>query len=137
MELHRLYFDPENCTGCKVCELTCSMTKENAFAPILSRIKIVLPDEKAEIVAHVCHQCNPAECMEACPEEAIQFHTGFGAVVIDPEKCSGCGECIDACPYDAIEMNEEADTAFKCDLCGGNPRCVEGCIYGALTFGAA
>jgi len=70
--------------------------------------------------------------MEACPVEAI-FKNDRGVVVVDVSKCDGCGNCVDACPYGMIEQYGSGK-AFKCDLCGGTPACVNECQYGALLF---
>ena len=36
------------------------------------------------------------------------------------------------CPIGAIEMHDEFP--YVCDLCQGEPRCVEACTMGALAF---
>ena len=70
--------------------------------------------------------------MEACPVEAI-FEDEKGVVLVDREKCDGCGNCVEACPYGMIEQDEE-DLAYKCDYCGGAPACVKECSPGALVY---
>jgi NAD-dependent dihydropyrimidine dehydrogenase PreA subunit len=64
-----------------------------------------------------------------------------GFVIIDPEKCTGCGECAAACPYDSIYENEELGIYQKCTGCvhlldNGyeQPRCVEACPRDALMI---
>jgi Fe-S-cluster-containing hydrogenase component 2 len=79
-----------------------------------------------------CYQCNPAPCVDACTEEAI-IRGKSDAWVIDRDKCIGCGLCVDACPYDVIVLDSE-NVAMKCDLCNGNPSCVEFCPTHAITF---
>lgn len=32
-----------------------------------------------------------------------------GAIVVDIEKCKGCGVCIPACPQDVIELAKEVN----------------------------
>ena len=43
------------------------------------------------------------------------------AVVIDKDKCNGCGSCKEACPVDAIKVEEkatvDADTCIDCGTC--------------------
>jgi electron transfer flavoprotein alpha subunit len=54
------------------------------------------------------------------------------AVIIDHEKCTGCGTCAEACPFGAIKVVEEkAQVSEKCTLCGS---CAEVCPVDALTF---
>jgi len=70
------------------------------------------------------------ECIEVCPEEAITEEGGV--VKIDQDLCIECGACVDACPFGAIKIYNEK--AWKCDLCGGDPRCVAFCSQGAITY---
>ncbi len=54
------------------------------------------------------------------------------AVIIDLEKCTGCGTCAEACPFAAIEIVEEkATVGAGCNLCGA---CAEVCPFDALSF---
>ena len=32
-----------------------------------------------------------------------------GAIVVDEEKCKGCGVCVPACPTDVIELAKEVN----------------------------
>jgi Fe-S-cluster-containing hydrogenase component 2 len=131
-DMKTLIVDIQKCTGCKYCELICSAIKENEFIPTKSRIKVVMFSHEGISVPNVCFQCldNPA-CQQACLEEAIK-RTKYGALIIDQDLCTGCGECEKACPYGMIEIVEEK--ALKCDLCGGDPKCVEFCYAKALKY---
>ena len=42
--------------------------------------------------------------------------------------------CVISCPLGAIEIDPVKHTAFKCDLCEGDPECVKICLPGALTY---
>jgi Fe-S-cluster-containing hydrogenase component 2 len=59
-----------------------------------------------------------------------------GARVIVAELCTACGECQEACPFDTEGMilrhDKEAGVYVKCDMCGGEPRCVSVCPTDAL-----
>jgi Fe-S-cluster-containing hydrogenase component 2 len=124
--------DVKKCTGCRCCELICAATKENEFIPAKSRIKVVNFSRDGVSVPNVCLQCrdNPA-CQQACPVDAISV-TKYGALIINPDLCIECGKCVEACPYGMIEMEEGGP--IKCDLCGGNPKCVEYCSAKALKY---
>jgi len=62
-------------------------------------------------------------------------------VLVDNERCVGCGYCVQACPYDARFINHETQTADKCTFCehrlevGLLPACVESCVGGARVIG--
>jgi electron transfer flavoprotein alpha subunit len=54
------------------------------------------------------------------------------ALLIDKEKCTGCGECVDACPFEALEVIEEkACVNESCTLCG---TCVDVCPFEAISL---
>jgi carbon-monoxide dehydrogenase iron sulfur subunit len=131
MEKHLLAI-PNRCTGCNRCTYVCAAVKEGLFMPSKARMKINNFPLKGYSVPNICFQCPKPDCMEACPVEAI-FKNDRGVVVVDVSKCDGCGNCIDACPYGMIEQYGSGK-AFKCDLCGGTPACVNECRYGALLF---
>jgi CRP-like cAMP-binding protein/Fe-S-cluster-containing hydrogenase component 2 len=55
-------------------------------------------------VTDSCRQCRVgAECVAACPADAIQWNPSGSALEIT-DNCTGCGACVPACPYDAVEM---------------------------------
>lgn len=56
------------------------------------------------------------------------------AVVVDEERCTGCGFCAAACPWGVITLDPVTGKALKCDLCGGDPACVKECPENALRF---
>jgi len=70
-----------------------------------------------------------ASPVQACPVDAIKVEDGI--VTIDEDECTACGSCVDACPFGVMRMEE---TAFKCDLCGGDPTCVKFCPMGAIRY---
>lgn len=79
--------------------------------------------------------------MKVCPTKAHYKRTEDGLVVIDREKCIGCGMCANACPYGAPQLDQKAHKMAKCDGCldrlekGGQPICVEACTERAIHFG--
>jgi electron transfer flavoprotein alpha subunit len=54
------------------------------------------------------------------------------SVIIDLEKCTGCGQCLEVCPFDALELaGDKVSVKEGCTLCGA---CVEICEPGALSL---
>jgi|GEM_PF-353180 len=52
-------------------------------------------------VVDACRQCRVgAECVDACPEDALVWNDQ-GILIIN-DQCTGCGACVSACPYDAV-----------------------------------
>jgi anaerobic carbon-monoxide dehydrogenase iron sulfur subunit len=115
--MNELTVNPELCIDCAKCERNCP---QNA-------IKV----DKG--VPLFCMNCSPdkAPCLQACPEGAIE--SLGGAIVINDEKCIGCGLCQDICPIGAINM-DNTGTIHKCDLCinEDHKECIESCPTNAL-----
>jgi Fe-S-cluster-containing hydrogenase component 2 len=82
----------------------------------------------------VCHQCQKPLCAEACPEKAIVRNERSGAVIVDEERCLGCGDCVEACPFGAITWHPDVKIPIICDLCDGQPKCVRYCFTKALSL---
>jgi Fe-S-cluster-containing hydrogenase component 2 len=123
------------CAGCRTCEAVCSLSRMGVVNPALSRISVsTRPLDGCVSVAYTCNQCVGPECLSACPTGAITVDGLTGAKVIDEVKCTGCRLCVEACPFTPrrVGYNPEKEVCFKCDLCGGEPRCVEYCPMGAL-----
>ena len=127
-----LVANPQACTGCRICETVCSLSKTEDICPEMARIIIDREPFEGRFLPKICHQCSIPFCLNACPVFAITISDETGAVIIDDEKCTGCGLCEKACPYGMIIMGRNDKKAFKCDLCGGEPRCVELCPSNSL-----
>ena len=89
-----------------------------------------------------CNHCDDPACVKVCPTKAHAKHPELGGLVlIDRNKCIGCGMCAAACPYHAPVLDKKAGKMTKCDACvdriskGGLPVCVEACTQRALDFG--
>lgn len=87
-----------------------------------------------------CMHCTDAACVKVCPTQAL-YHTEFGTVAFEPDRCIGCKDCIPACPFNIPRFNEATKKIAKCDLCLSRlrankpPACVLSCPTGALTIG--
>jgi carbon-monoxide dehydrogenase iron sulfur subunit len=128
-----IVINPSKCSGCRSCEVVCSMVKEGEAGIFKSRIKTLRYPDDNFYLPRVCFHCKRPYCISGCPTEAISKDGRSGVVNIDAEKCTGCGVCIESCPFGAIFMVNSV--AVKCDLCGGNPMCVKYCEPAAITYG--
>lgn len=128
----------ELCVGCRLCELACSLRKVGMFSPFNSAIWVYREDCKGIDFPVVCRQCKWAPCIEACPVEEpkpIVKDKQTGAVLILSDNgCIGCYECVRACPFGAIRIHPDGNQLVICDLCGGEPECVQWCPTSAISF---
>lgn len=125
--------DYKACTGCRLCEIVCSLRNEKEISPTLSRIRVYSFAPGIDVPI-VCAQCLKASCIETCPQEALNRDPDTQAVVVNEEKCVGCKLCIEACPAGAIFVDSRRNIVFKCELCGGEPECVKICPVDALSL---
>jgi carbon-monoxide dehydrogenase iron sulfur subunit len=130
----KLVSNPEKCTGCRICEIICSLSKEKVINPSKSRIQVVTVYPGIVDTTTVCRQCEHPPCVPSCPVGAISKDQRTEAVIVDASKCIGCGRCKASCPYNAIAMRVFAGrtVAIVCDLCGGEPACVRWCPFAAI-----
>jgi Fe-S-cluster-containing hydrogenase component 2 len=128
-----LFVDQEKCTGCRLCEIACSLHHEKVSNPSLSRIHIVKWENSGLYVPMICQQCETPICESVCPMRAVKRDENTGAVLIDGDLCVGCKLCVMFCPLGGVGIGKERKV-LKCDLCDGEPRCVKFCIPSALQF---
>lgn len=157
---HVLVRDETLCQeGCRRCEVACANRHGHA------RISVEGVPFNGLFITDSCRQCHvAAECVEACPVDAIRWSDN-GALIITND-CTGCGACEPACPYQAVKIvpNVPKSTsplqalwqrmkrrkqptialeavsapqrADKCDLCHGydDLACETACPTGALRL---
>ena len=126
--------DPKKCTGCRSCEIACSLKHARVSSPDRSRIRVVNLKPARHFLPVACQHCEDAPCLKACPQEAISRDADLAQVVIDYTRCVGCRTCFFACPFGAMQFDGDRGRPFKCDLCGGEPLCVAICEDDALAF---
>lgn len=130
-----LVIDYQKCTGCRNCEMACSVFHGQACNPNKSAVRIVKWEREGLEVPIVCQQCEEPACADICPVQAISRNTDTGAMVVDDGLCVGCRMCIVACPFGAISLDRDRRLVIKCDLCSGaEPWCVRFCEPGALVY---
>ena len=147
--------DVSRCTGCRTCAVAC---KDAHNLPVGLNLRRVLEeasgswrqdrmtgawhqDVRAWYVSIACNHCENPACVKVCPTQAHYKRAEDGLVVIDRDKCIGCGMCARACPYGAPQLDRQRRKMTKCDACiertsaGGMPVCVESCPERAIEFG--
>lgn len=140
-----MVIDLRKCIGCQACTVSCIMENavpEGSFRTHVSIYELVREgqDPAMAMLPRLCNHCDNPPCVEVCPVEAT-FKAENGEVLVDADKCVGCGYCVEACPYDARFINHETQVADKCTFCfhrtqeGLLPACVETCVGGARNFG--
>lgn len=138
--------DLRKCIGCQACTVSCSLENQapiGQFRTTVLQYEVNLPHEQQAAMLslpRLCNHCDIPPCVPVCPVQAT-FQREDGIVLVDNERCVGCGYCVQACPYDARFINNETRTADKCTFCehrleaGLLPACVESCVGGARVIG--
>ena len=137
MDKKLLTIDPDKCTGCRNCELVCSVRHYGVSNPSLSRIQVVKWEHIGVYIPMSCQQCEDAPCLEVCPKDAIYRDETLESVAINHDFCIGCKMCVAACPFGAMQWNSGRSRVFKCDLCDGDPQCVRFCYTRAVDYQSA
>lgn len=141
---YAFYFDSSACSGCKACQTACKDKNNLPIGVLWRRVYEVSGGEWTQtgdawtntIFAYnlsiACNHCVHPKCAGVCPVDAYEIRPD-GIVLIDAQKCIGCGYCAWACPYDAPQVDKSAGLMTKCNLCYDNldvglpPACVSAC----------
>lgn len=129
-----LVVNHEKCTGCRLCEMTCSVKHTGTNNPARSRIHVIKWPRQGFEVPMLCQQCVEAPCIAVCPTRALSRESLLGRVSLNYDVCIGCKMCVAACPFGGMGVDTTAQQVIKCDLCDGDPTCVRFCETGALQF---
>ena len=162
-----LVIDLDTCVGCHACVVNCKEWNTSGYgAPLadldaygaepsgswLNRIHTfeITPDGAPASIVHFpksCLHCEDAPCVTVCPTGASYKRSEDGIVLVDEDRCIGCGLCAWACPYGAREMDPVENVMKKCTLCVDRiynenlpqedrvPACVRTCPAEARHFG--
>lgn len=133
-----LIYLADRCTGCRTCELACTMVNEKVFNPKKSRIRVQLEGVPELFAINVCKSCGKPPCVDACPTEPKSIYRDEkvgGGMEIKEDICIRCGKCIEACPFAAISWHPETKLPLVCNTCRGDPECAKFCASKALIVG--
>lgn len=129
------------CTGCRACQLACAIRNEGMVWPEAARIRVLQVGPGPLDIPVYCHRCSDHPCIAACPPKvrALSYHQDTGVVSVDPEQClrsnsANCTRCFRACRAGAIAYHPRTGLPMHCNLCEGNPACVEACAAQALSY---
>lgn len=165
MSKYAMAIDLSRCMGCNACVIACKVEHSAPNGILLTTVleKEVgrYPNANRQFVPILCNHCETPACVPVCPTTAT-YKRRDGIVLIDADRCIGCGACIEACPYDQRFYVEDDRTCFpsgegnyvnpnahkapkgvpvKCDFCfhrvdqGREPACVEACPTKSRIFG--
>ncbi|MDP1733538.1 MAG: 4Fe-4S dicluster domain-containing protein [Sulfuritalea sp.] len=110
--------DTKRCMGCKSCVAACMV--ENHYTPGSSWNEMMeneigaYPNVRKTFVTMGCMHCELPSCKAACDAVGAKAisKNAFGVVLIDYDKCIGCGYCGAACPYGVPQLNKEVATLY-------------------------
>jgi len=142
------FIDLSRCIGCNACTIACKEW-HHIEAGTVKWMRVhqwengSFPNVELHTLPMMCLHCQKPVCVKACPNNALEKETKFGAVLVNQKKCSGERKCRQACPYGAPQFASEnpGQKMSKCNMCidrleqGKNPICVLSCSMRALEFG--
>jgi tetrathionate reductase subunit B len=158
--------DIDKCIGCGACVRACERENhvpEHYFRTWVERYQVSRTGEvevdspagakhgfeptvtgsdvtKSFFVPKICNHCTETPCVQLCPVGA-SYQSPDGLVLVDDQRCIGCGYCVQACPYGSRFIHPVTHVASKCTFCyhrvtkGLEPACVHVCPTGARRFG--
>ena len=104
--------DQKRCMGCRACVAACAV--ENHFTPeapwnVMIEYEVgTYPAVKKVYNTLNCMHCEQPSCKAACDYIGVKAisKNEFGVVLIDYDKCIGCGYCAAVCPYGVPQLNK-------------------------------
>ena len=162
-----LVIDLDTCVGCHACATNCKEWNTSGHSAPLTDVNAYQAEQRGVWFNRVftyevggqgpsartvhfpknCLHCEKPDCVTVCPTGASYKRAEDGIVLVDEDKCIGCGLCAWSCPYGAREMDVAAGVMKKCTLCVDRiynetleevdrvPACVRTCPANARHFG--
>jgi len=122
--------DTERCVGCQLCMYACQRRFGKGgigSAAIFVRSRGGMGRGFRVVV---CRACSDPPCAAVCPVDALRIRKG-GGVILQPNKCIGCGHCQEACTIGAIFWDDRANKPVICMHCG---YCANFCPHGVIAL---
>jgi len=143
--------DTSNCLYCNACTVECKRENDVPVGKDIFWTQMEIhetgefPDVLQYFFKRACNHCTEAACVDVCPTGAL-YHHPEGFVVLDQDRCNGCGYCTQVCPFHIPQLEvfdplTGAAKAHKCTFCvqrtadGGEPACAMACPFGAIAYG--
>ena len=86
-----VFVELDRCIACLSCERACLFLQAELKKGDSPNIFVNVDMDRRRIFTGTCLQCETALCMEVCPVSALTRNPETEAVVVDKEKCLGCG----------------------------------------------
>ncbi len=110
--------DTTRCIGCRTCVATCAV--ENHFTPDRPWYALVeyevgtFPDVSRVYNPIGCMHCESPPCKAVCDQLGYKAITrnDYGVVLVDYDRCKGCGECNPTCPYAVPQISRDVEPLF-------------------------
>lgn len=132
--------NPADCIGCRTCEVACVVahpSEQELNADVfLPRLKVQRLDSISAPV--MCHQCENAPCVGACPWGADDGRAGGADQFCPLYWLSELRQCVPVWnDHHSVFAGDTRQQIVKCDLCEQReegPACVESCPTQALQL---
>lgn len=103
--------DTRRCMGCRACVAACAV--ENYYVPdapwnVMMEYEVgTYPNVRKVFTTMNCMHCEHPSCKAACDAIGVKAisKNQFGVVLIDYDRCIGCGYCAAVCPYGVPQLN--------------------------------
>jgi formate dehydrogenase iron-sulfur subunit len=146
-----MLIDTTKCLYCNACSVECKQQNKVPLGKNIFLTQMMIreigkfPKVKQFFIKRACNHCTEAACVDVCPTHAL-FHHKDGYVVLDQNRCNGCGYCSQFCPFQIPQLEifdafSGAAKSYKCTFCadrvaqGYETYCAAACPFGAITFG--
>ena len=101
--------DLEKCYGCDACSTACR--NEHLWpddVPFCVVVKEPRETPGRMTVPLLCMQCDHPGCLARCEDDALEIDRD-GVVVVDLNRCTGCGACVAGCPFGVMAQTDTTD----------------------------